>query len=227
MLQDCILIALVGALIGLDVTILGQWMISRPLVSGMLIGVLLGDPWAGFKIGVIIELLWIDVIPVGVSIPLDASVVSILASAWYILANRLSMAALVLGICFAVPAGILFKTIDVEMRRRNVFMVHWVDRWVREGKESRIPLLIFIGILFAFLRSFLFYLVMIYPGYKAVFFLISNLPKEIMQGLHLASEVLILLGIIVAYKSIHFRPLETFNVFRQTVSKKNSEKTVS
>lgn len=215
--EHIIIIALIGGLISLDVTVLGQWMISRPLVSGMIIGTYLGNPWAGFKVGVIIELLFINVIPVGVAIPLDASVVAVLSAAWYMLVNDVSMAAMVMAVCLAIPAGILFKTIDIGMRRRNVFMVHWVDSWVRRGKEKRIPLLIYIGIVLTFMRSFIFYSIMLFPGCFIINYLIEHLPAQMLQGLRLSSEVLPLLGIIVAIKSIHFKPGETLSVYKKTI----------
>lgn len=215
--EHIIIIALIGGLISLDVTVLGQWMISRPLVSGMIIGTYLGNPWAGFKVGVIIELLFINVIPVGVAIPLDASVVAVLSAAWYMLVNDISMAAMVMAVCLAIPAGILFKTIDIEMRRRNVFMVHWVDSWVKRGKEKRIPQLIYIGIVLTFMRSFIFYSIMLFPGYFIINYLIEHLPVQMLQGLRLSSEVLPLLGIIVAIKAIHFKPGETLSVYKKTI----------
>ena len=218
--EQIFIIAFVGALISLDVTVLGQWMISRPLVSGMIIGAFLGDPWAGFKVGVIVELLWIDIIPVGVSIPLNTSVVAVLSSAWYMLTNSISMAALVLAVCVAIPAGILFKKVDIFMRRRNVFMVHWVDSWVREGKENRISMLIYGGIILTFLRSFIFYVILLYPGYLIIYYLLYHLPANVMQGLRLASEILPLMGIVVAIKSIHFKPGEAFSLYKQTITGK-------
>ncbi|MFH1378947.1 MAG: PTS sugar transporter subunit IIC [bacterium] len=223
MVHEILTIALIGALISLDVTVLGQWMISRPLVSGMIIGSVLGDPWSGFKVGVIIELLWIDVIPVGVSIPLNASIVAVLASSWYILVNRYSMAAMILGICLAIQAGILFKKIDVSMRKLNVLMVHWIDACVIKGQEKRIPLFIYIGIVLSFARSFIFYIMLLYPGYLVIALLINRLPPEIMRGLHLSSEVLPLLGIIVAMKAVHLKPAELFSQYKNKVFKKQAK----
>jgi len=133
------------------------------------------------------------------------------------LANEVSMAAMVLAICCAIPAGILFKTIDIEMRKRNVFMIHWVDSWVKAGKEKRIPLLIYVGIILTFMRSFIFYGIMLFPGYSIIQYLISHLPTQVLQGLRLSSEVLPLLGIIIAIKSIHFKPSEALSVYKKTI----------
>lgn len=60
-----ILLLLLGGILALDGTSLGQFMISRPLVAGTLTGWVLGDPYLGLLVGGIIELYFIPVFPVG------------------------------------------------------------------------------------------------------------------------------------------------------------------
>ena len=54
-----------GTVVGLDLVSVGQTMIARPLVSGTVAGLVLGDPAAGATVGVILELFALDVMPVG------------------------------------------------------------------------------------------------------------------------------------------------------------------
>jgi len=49
----------------LDGTSLGQFMISRPLVAGVLTGWMVGDPLLGLLIGGILEIYFISIFPVG------------------------------------------------------------------------------------------------------------------------------------------------------------------
>lgn len=49
-------------------------MVSRPLVLGPILGALLGDPWLGAAMGVLVELFSLDVLPVGNVIPVNSSV---------------------------------------------------------------------------------------------------------------------------------------------------------
>jgi mannose/fructose/N-acetylgalactosamine-specific phosphotransferase system component IIC len=60
-----ILLALLGGLLALDGTSLGQVMVSRPLVAGTLAGWALGDPALGLLLGGILELYFLPVFPVG------------------------------------------------------------------------------------------------------------------------------------------------------------------
>ncbi|HEX5387555.1 MAG TPA: PTS sugar transporter subunit IIC [Gemmatimonadales bacterium] len=54
-----------GTLVGLDLVSVGQTMIARPLVAGTVTGVILGDIGAGLRVGVLLELFALDVLPVG------------------------------------------------------------------------------------------------------------------------------------------------------------------
>lgn len=56
---------LLGAVTALDGTSVGQFMISRPLVSGTLAGCLIGDPGTGLLLGAILEGADLGTIPAG------------------------------------------------------------------------------------------------------------------------------------------------------------------
>jgi mannose/fructose/N-acetylgalactosamine-specific phosphotransferase system component IIC len=56
-----------GTLVGLDLVSVAQTMIARPLVAGTVAGAILGDPSAGMRVGVLLELYALDVLPVGAS----------------------------------------------------------------------------------------------------------------------------------------------------------------
>ncbi len=58
-------LTLLGALLALDGTSLGQTMVSRPLVAGVLAGWALGDPALGLLVGGILEFYFLPVFPVG------------------------------------------------------------------------------------------------------------------------------------------------------------------
>jgi PTS system mannose-specific IIC component len=60
-------IALLGALLGLDVVSFPQAMISRPIVASTLAGAFIGHVEAGLLIGVVLELIALDTLPFGAS----------------------------------------------------------------------------------------------------------------------------------------------------------------
>ena len=66
-LLEALPIAMLGALLGLDVVSFPQAMISRPIVAATLAGAFIGHPPAGLLIGVVLELIALDTLPFGAS----------------------------------------------------------------------------------------------------------------------------------------------------------------
>jgi mannose/fructose/N-acetylgalactosamine-specific phosphotransferase system component IIC len=64
-LHAAALLVLWGALVGLDLVSVPQAMLSRPLVAGTVAGWLAGDFEAGLRVGVLLELFALDVLPIG------------------------------------------------------------------------------------------------------------------------------------------------------------------
>lgn len=60
-----LLAALLGGVLALDGTSIGQFMLSRPLVACTLAGALAGSPLLGAGLGVVLEALHLAVLPVG------------------------------------------------------------------------------------------------------------------------------------------------------------------
>ena len=54
--MELALVALLGGVLALDGTSVGQFMLSRPVVAGALTGWMLGDPALGLLIGTLLEL---------------------------------------------------------------------------------------------------------------------------------------------------------------------------
>lgn len=56
---------LVGALLNLDRQVFGPFMVSRPLVVGFVIGLMIGEWQYGAWLGLSVELLWLALLPLG------------------------------------------------------------------------------------------------------------------------------------------------------------------
>lgn len=66
-LLEALPIALLGAVLGLDVVSFPQAMVSRPIVAATLAGAFIGNPPAGLVIGVVLEMIALDTLPFGAS----------------------------------------------------------------------------------------------------------------------------------------------------------------
>ena len=120
--------AMWAGLISLDFTACGPFMISQPLVCGPLFGWLMGQAPVGIIIGGIVQLLWMDLSPVGVGIPYDATGTTLLAVYWATLPAHSALSQVVLALLLAVPVGFVFRWLDQLARRINTGLMHQVDR---------------------------------------------------------------------------------------------------
>ncbi len=63
--MDALTLAALGGTLALDETSFGQFMVSRPLVVGVLVGWVLGFPSTGFTVGAVLELFYLAHFHVG------------------------------------------------------------------------------------------------------------------------------------------------------------------
>lgn len=74
---------LLGAALNLDKQMVGPFMLSRPLVVGLVFGILIGDFHMGVWMGLSVELLWLGAVPLGGSLSPNAGLaVSAALAAW-------------------------------------------------------------------------------------------------------------------------------------------------
>lgn len=206
-------IALVGGLIGLDRTAVGQFMISQPIVAGPLTGWALGDPIAGTVIGVVLELLWVLDMPVGAFVPADATISAVSATAIAGLGNTGGAPLPVIGFSILLTAAMVPAT----MRAEGIIR-HWNSRLSdgvvnRPGPDpgralARAQLL---GLSLFFLKSFVLYLVFLPLGVVAVS-LFGQLSGNVHRAMSLFVKVLPLLGAAVVARKLSTKTIDLFLV---------------
>ncbi len=193
-MTEIIALSFLAALLSVDVTLFGQFMISRPIVCGPLIGYFLGDIKTGLWVGMLVDLIWIGNIPMGAAIPTDATAVTVLSTIWGIIVFPGQRAGVVLALALAVIAGVLFKQVDIGMRYYNIRIVHWMENGVRKGNDSYINYSVYLGIALFIVKSFVFYVLLSYAGQWVLRKLFVHLTPHMMMGLSHAWYLLPLVG---------------------------------
>ena len=72
-MSEYLVIVLLGALVVLDTTVAGQFMVSQPLVSAALAGFFLGELESAIFVGAIMQVMWLKLIPAGGTIFLNGN----------------------------------------------------------------------------------------------------------------------------------------------------------
>ena len=138
-----------AVLLGLDRTAALQIMISRPLVAGPLVGLLLGDAMTGLTIGMLLELLWLCRMPVGASIPHDDTQVTIGATTLAIALSGTVGRGVGLTLCallFALPLGKIGQVVERTVRSRNQLLPAAAQRALHLGEIPAMERLHLLGL---------------------------------------------------------------------------------
>src|ERR1700733_14042635 len=116
----------------------------------------MGQVVVGVIIGGIVQLLWMDLSPIGVGIPYDATAVTLLAVYWASLPGHSALSQVTLSLVMAVPLGFLVRWIDQLARRMNTFFMHQVE----QVPDSSLPFALWAGIVAGILWSWVRYTVL-------------------------------------------------------------------
>lgn len=189
MLAQACLVALVGIVATIDYN--GPlFMIHRPLVTGTLVGLVLGDVAQGVVIGATLELMWLGVTGIGGYTPPDTISGAIIGTALGILSGQ----GATVGIAVAVPVAVITQQLDVLAKTADIFFVKKADAAAERGDISKIGLYQYaclsIIVLFKVVPIFLAVLV----GGEYVQQLFEMIPEVVMKGLNVAGGLLPAIG---------------------------------
>jgi PTS system mannose-specific IID component len=113
--NSLLLAALIAGITALDNVHMLQWMISRPVIAGSLVGAALGDLNSGMLCGAMIELVWLGVLPIGNYTPPDAHITAC-AAATVAAAWGGGPGGCLVAVLLCVPIGVISKRVDLQMR---------------------------------------------------------------------------------------------------------------
>ena len=208
MLIETAVAAGLGALICLD-RVAVQVMVSRPVVAGPMVGLVLGDALTGLLAGALLELLWIDRIPIGPYVPPHDTFVAVLATAGAILAappgESPPRELIALSVLLFAPAAWLGQRMEILLRRWNE---RWVSRALEDAKAgdpamlSRRHLSALAGY---FGASLLCLGALMLCGVPLLRWMYPALPPSLLQVLTFAYLLLPLVGMGVALNTIKLR----------------------
>lgn len=194
-LSQVLLTAVIGGVIGLDRTALGQFMISQPVVAGPLTGWLLGDLGAGLVIGGMLELIWVLDMPIGTFVPADSTVAAVSATAIAALAGPAPAALPVIGFSLLLTVGMVPVTMfaDHLMRQRNAQIPDLALSPGGRPTEARATFWHLAGLVAFFLKSFVLCLVLVPAGLVLTAGFLA-LPEAVHRAMALFATCLLLLG---------------------------------
>lgn len=190
MVLQAILLGVIAGIGILDSRIFGVLMLERPLVLGLLVGLVLGDVKQGVIIGAQLELIWMGIASIGAATPPDVVTGGVLGTAFAIISGQGPEVALVL----AVPIAVLAQSLGVLVRIINSYFLHKADKYAAKADFRGVTLMMWIPPILFFLSVFIPTFLAIVFGADQVKHLINSVPKTILDGLGVAGNLLPAIG---------------------------------
>lgn len=155
--------------------VLGQCMIERPLVVGLVAGLLMGDVKTGVIIGASLEAIFMGAVNIGGAISAEP------------------VTATALAVAFTVGAGIAFLSIFMN----NVFLAFFAatfDKMAAEGNEKGLALQHFVLWFVKYVAFGLIAFLGVYLGAEPVAAIVNQIPANVMSGLNAVGALLPAVG---------------------------------
>ncbi len=172
-----LIVALLGGIVDLDSTAAVQCMISQPIVAapltGLIVGSMLDDSSSGLTlglmIGLILQLTWIEQLPLGMNVPPDAALASVLSVALGFCAGHefdyaKREACYTIGLLVSVALGLIGRSLDMFVRRLNTSIDSWVNLQIEDNKFNSIIFGHISGGFITFIKAFIFCFLVIWFG---------------------------------------------------------------
>jgi mannose/fructose/N-acetylgalactosamine-specific phosphotransferase system component IIC len=211
MLLTIVGIALVGGVVGLDRTAVGQFMISQPIVVGPLTGWMLGDPGAGMIMGVVLELIWVLDLPIGAFVPADATISTMSATAIAALGSPGGSSLPVIGFSILLSTAMVPVTMKADdiVRHGNSRLADMLVTGPGQDPRRGLVRAHLSGLLVFFLKSFLLCLMFLPAGVAAVS-AFNLLPERVHRAMSLFVKLLPLVGAALVVSKLSVRTVDLF-----------------
>lgn len=178
---------------------IGYYTTYRPIVGGLLVGLVLGDPVQGTIIGATINLVYLGFISAGGAIPGDITMAGTLGTAIAISSGLSPGAALAL----AVPIGLLGTLIFVVRMTVNSLIQHRADYYAEQGSIRGVAFMnLWPPQIFLFIISFIPVFIATLYGPEFIQSVIDMLSGKFMHTLEVIGGMMPALGIALIMRSI-------------------------
>ncbi|MEG1287115.1 PTS N-acetylgalactosamine transporter subunit IIC [Clostridium sp.] len=195
MFVQALLIGIWAGIAGIDMFD-GLTHIHRPLVTGLVVGLILGDMKTGLIVGATLELVWMGMVPLAGAQPPNVVIGGIIGTSIAILADLDPSAAVGIAVPFAVAAQagitLLFTAFSPVM--------HKADKYAAAGDTAGIDKINYMGMGVLFISYFLCGFLPIFFGADKAADMVAMIPEPLIAGLSVAGGMMPAIGFAMLLK---------------------------
>ncbi|WP_123052907.1 PTS N-acetylgalactosamine transporter subunit IIC [Clostridium sp. JN-1] len=195
MLTKAILIGIWAGIAGVDLFD-GLLHIHRPLVTGVVVGLILGDMHTGIITGATLELVWMGMVPLAGAQPPNVVIGGIIGTSFAILAHQDPKVAVGIAVPFAIAVQGLITLLFTAFSP----LMHKADKYAEEANTSGIDKINYLGILMLFVFYFIIAFLPIYLGADSAKYIVELAPDWLLGGLSVAGGIMPAIGFAMLLK---------------------------
>ena len=209
MLTQSILIGLIASMCGGVFLELYVWVFRNPIVEGLLVGIILGDPMQGALIGATIQLIYMGQITVGGISSFDKCYAGVIATAVTMLSHQSPE----VGVTIAVTLGTIGLLASNATMTVNVAFVHMADKYIESGKTQNLWVYNWLlPNLFCVLVYGIPAFIVCYFGASGFENFMNAMPSQISTAMTVIGSVLPALGIGMMFKAVYKKKFFAFAI---------------
>jgi len=164
---------------------------SRPVVSGLVIGLILGDIETGLILGATIEAIFLGIFTVGAALAPDYNLAGIVGVSLGIASGYGAEAAVAVAIPVAMLGQFLMMSIVYQ---GNLISLHMADRFAKEGRTRAIEITYLSSAIFWFVKGFLPTFLALYYGATLVEKFFDMFPVWLVDSFSIIGGILPAVG---------------------------------
>ncbi len=164
--------------------------IHRPIITGPIVGIILGNPEAGLIAGATFELMWMGLVPLAGAQPPNVVLGGIIGTAFAVVTGQTAEAAILVAVPFAIFVQVCITFLFTAYSP----LMSVADKYAKNLNFNGIANLNYLGmtILFVFYSTIAF--LVVYFGADKAQVLVSLMPKWITEGLSFAGGLMPAIG---------------------------------
>lgn len=177
----------------------GWYTLTRPLVSGMLVGLVLGDLQTGIMVGVAVQAVYIAMVTPGGAMPADLNFVAFPAVALGVMSGQGVEVAVAIAATIGIAGTIIFNFMMVL----NSYWNHRADLSIEDGDDKGVYMNTAIyPQITNFLMRFIPTFIAVYFGNQYIEGFMASLPDLVIDTMTVLGGILPAVGIAILLKQI-------------------------
>ena len=187
---QAVLIGYVAALTQLEGGWLGECKLREPVITGFLVGLILGDVEKGLVIGATLQMMWMGATGIGPTAQLDIGTGGTIGAAVAITTGTGAESAIV----FALPVAVIMQFLNTLLLTGFSGFMQVAERKIDELNFRSIIMIHYLCGFLTFLLYFSLTFIVMYFGNNAIDSIVNGLPDWANNGLSAVASILPAMG---------------------------------